>query len=59
MNRVLKKILGPSRKNVMGELRELRNEELRDLYLPFDIIWGDQEKIIGYNGEGTSHVWEK
>jgi len=37
-NRVLKKILGPNREKVMGGLRKLHNEELRDLYLSFDII---------------------
>jgi hypothetical protein len=37
-NRVLKKILGPNREEVMGGRRKLRNEELRDLYLSFDII---------------------
>jgi hypothetical protein len=30
-NRVLRRILGPKRKEVTGEWRKLHNEELRDL----------------------------
>jgi len=33
-NRVLKKIFGPKRDDVSGELRRLHNEELNDLYSP-------------------------
>jgi hypothetical protein len=32
-NRVLRRIFGPKRDEVMGEWRKLHNEELRDLYL--------------------------
>jgi PAS domain-containing protein len=45
-NRVLKKILGASREEVMEGRRKSRNEGLRDLYLSFDIIWGDQKNRI-------------
>jgi hypothetical protein len=31
-NRVLRRIFGPKRDEVMGEWRKLQNEELRDLY---------------------------
>jgi hypothetical protein len=31
-NRVLRKIFGPKRDEVTGELRKLHNEELRKLY---------------------------
>jgi hypothetical protein len=31
-NRVLRKIFGPKRDEVVGERRKLHNEELRDLY---------------------------
>jgi hypothetical protein len=31
-NRVLRRMFGPKRDEVAGELRELHNEELRDLY---------------------------
>jgi hypothetical protein len=37
-NRVLKKIFGPKRDEVMGEWRKLHNEELRDLYTSPNII---------------------
>jgi hypothetical protein len=36
-NRVLKKIFGPKRNDLSGELSRLHNEELNDLYSP-DII---------------------
>jgi len=31
-NRVLRRIFGPTRDEVIGEWRKLRNEELNDLY---------------------------
>ena len=37
-NRVLKKIFGPRRDEVIGELRKLHNEELNDLYSSPNII---------------------
>jgi hypothetical protein len=37
-NRVLRRIFGPKRDEVMGERRKLHNEELRDLYSLPDII---------------------
>jgi hypothetical protein len=37
-NRVLKRISGPKRDEVMGEWRKLHNEELRNLYSSPDII---------------------
>jgi hypothetical protein len=43
-NRVLRKIYGPKRDEVMGEWRKLHNEELRDLYSSPSII-----KIVKYN----------
>jgi hypothetical protein len=37
-NRVLRRIFGPKRHEVMREWRKLHNEELRDLYSPPSII---------------------
>jgi hypothetical protein len=37
-NRVLKRIFGPKRVEVMGERRNLRNGELRDLYSSLSLI---------------------
>jgi hypothetical protein len=37
-NRVLRRIFGPKRDEVTGELRRLRNEELHNLYSSPDII---------------------
>jgi hypothetical protein len=37
-NRVLRKIFGPKRDDVMGEWRKLYNEELHNLYSSPDII---------------------
>jgi hypothetical protein len=31
-NRVLRRVFGPKRNEVMGRWRKLRNDELRDLY---------------------------
>jgi hypothetical protein len=37
-NRVLRRVFGPKRDEVMGEWRKLHNEELRDLYSSPSII---------------------
>jgi hypothetical protein len=37
-NRVLRKVFGPKRDEVMGEWRKLHNEELCDLYTSPSII---------------------
>jgi hypothetical protein len=37
-NRVLRRIFGPKRDEVMGEWRKLHSEELRDLYSSSSII---------------------
>jgi hypothetical protein len=37
-NRVLRRIFGPKRDEIMGELRKLHNEELHNLYSSPDTI---------------------
>ena len=64
-NRVLKKIFGPKKDDVSGELRRLHNEELNDLYTSPNIIkvmksrrmrwarhvavWGTRGSIHGFS----------
>jgi hypothetical protein len=38
VNRVLRRIFGPTRDEVIGEWRKLQNGELHNLYLSSDII---------------------
>jgi hypothetical protein len=38
-NRVLRRIFGPVREEVVGSWRRLHNEELCNLYTPPNIIW--------------------
>jgi hypothetical protein len=55
-NRVLRKIVGPKRDEVMGEWRKWHNEEVRDLYSSLNLIiiiksrrmrWEDHVARIG------------
>jgi hypothetical protein len=57
-NRVLRRIFGPKRDEVMGEWRKLHNEELHNLYSSPDIIrqvksrrmrWTGHEARMGEN----------
>jgi hypothetical protein len=38
-NRVLRRVFGPKRDEVTGELRKLHNKELNDLYSLLNIVW--------------------
>jgi hypothetical protein len=54
-NRVLRRIFGPRRDEVIGEFRKLHNEELNDLYSSPNIIW-----VIKSNRKTRAeHVWGK
>jgi len=37
--RVLKRIFGPKRDEVTGELRKLHNEEFKEMYSSPNIVW--------------------
>jgi hypothetical protein len=49
-NRVPKKIFGPKRDDVTGELRGLQNKELYDLYLSPNIIWEIKSRRMRWAG---------
>jgi hypothetical protein len=49
-NRVLRRIFGPKRYEVMGEWRKLHNEELRDLYSSPSIISIIKSRRIRWTG---------
>jgi hypothetical protein len=66
-NRVLGRIFGPKRDEVMGEWRKLQNEELRDLYSLPSIIriiklrrmrWVGHVARMGGRGMGIGYWWE-
>jgi len=49
-SRVLKRILGPKRKEITGEWRKLYNEELNDLYSSPNIVWMIKSKTMKGGG---------
>jgi len=49
-NRVLRRIFGPERDEVMGEWRKLHLEELGDLYSSPNIIWVIKSRRMGWAG---------
>jgi hypothetical protein len=66
-NRVLRRIFGPKRDEVMGEWRKLHNEELRDSYSSPSIIriiksrrmrWADHIARKGRRGTRIVYWWE-
>jgi hypothetical protein len=54
-NRVLRRILGPKRDEVMGEWRKLHNRELHNLYSSPDIIKADKIKENEVGGACGMH----
>jgi hypothetical protein len=51
-NRVLRRIFGPKRKEVIGDWRRLHNEELHNLYVSPNII----KMVIKSRGRWAGHV---
>jgi hypothetical protein len=54
-NRVLRRIFGSKREEVVGGWRRLHNEELHNLYTSPNIIGGDQIKEDDMGGECSTH----
>jgi hypothetical protein len=54
--RVLRRMFGPNRDEVMGEQRKLHSGELHNLYSSPDII--QQFKSRRMRGQGMWHTWE-
>jgi hypothetical protein len=52
-NRVLRKIFGPKRDEIMGQWRKLHNGELHNLYSPPDIIRQIKSRIMRSAGHKT------
>jgi hypothetical protein len=63
-NRALRRIFGPKRDEVTGDLRKLHNEELHNLYSSPNIIKSRRMRWIGHvarMGRGGIHIgysWE-
>ena len=49
-NRVLRRIFGPKRNAVTGELRKIHNKELHDLYFSFKIFWVIKSRRMSWAG---------
>jgi hypothetical protein len=56
-NRVLRRIFGPKRDEVMGEWRKMHNGELHNLYLTPNIIWQIKSRRMRWVGR-VAHVGE-
>jgi hypothetical protein len=57
-NRVLSRIFGPKRDEVMGEWERLHNEELHDLYSSPSIIRINKSRRMTWAGH-VARMWEK
>ena len=57
-NRVLRRIFGPKRDEVIGEWRKLHNEELNDLYSPPNFIGVVKSRRMMWGGH-VAHIGDK
>jgi hypothetical protein len=55
-SRVLRRIFGPKREGVTGELRRLHNEELNDLYSSPNIIWVIKSRRMRWAGHVATNT---
>jgi len=53
-NRVLRRIFGPRRDEVMGEWRRMHNKELNDLYPSPNIVWVIKSRRMRWAGHVAS-----
>ena len=56
--RVVRKIFGPVRKDIIGDWRKLHNEEFCILYCSPDIIWVIRSRMMRWVGH-VAHMGEK
>ena len=56
-NRVLRRVFGPKRNEVTGELRKLHNEELSDRYSLSNIVRVVKLRRMRWAGH-VAHMWE-
>jgi hypothetical protein len=57
-NRVLRRIFGPKRDEVVGEWRKLHNEEPYNMYSPPNIIRAFKSRIMGWMGN-VARMWAR
>jgi hypothetical protein len=57
-NRILRRIFGPKRDEVIGEWRKLHNEELNDLYCSPSMVWLIKSRRIRW-AQHAARVGEK
>jgi len=57
-NKVLRRIFGPRRDEIMGEWRRLHNEELNDFYSSPNIVQGIKSRRMRWAGH-VAHMGEE
>ena len=54
-NRVLRRIFGPKRDEVIGEWRQLHNEEVNDMYTSANSFWVIKSRRMRMGGAGSTY----